>query len=253
MTRMFCLLPVLAIVGVVSPVGAQSIRGRVMDRGSGNGIAAAVVHAVTASGRSVGEALADSAGEFTLALRGAGSYRLRAGRIGYPRVTSPAFDVAPVEELRVDLYLSMGAVELDPLTITSREEKPRLPALERAGFYNRERTSPGIFMRREQVERNRDTRLSDVLGSLPGARRVSVQGKTGIVFGRTGLGGRLCTPAVFVDGNPVTRPELIDDVVQLASVEAMEVYRGTSQTPPPFSRGETGCGVIVIWTRERVS
>jgi hypothetical protein len=45
---------------------------------------------------------------------------------------------------------------------------------------------------------------------------------------------------------------VIDDIVHVGAIEAMEVYRGPSQTPPRFAGGEMGCGVVVIWTQRRV-
>lgn len=246
--------PALAIVLLMVPAAlqAQSVSGRVVDRATDRPIPATSVVALTGSGRLIGEVLADSAGRFTLALRGAGSYRLRAERIGYRPVTSPEFDVSSAEALAVDLHLSAGAVELDPLTITSRAEPPHVPGLERAGFYQRERTSPGVFMRREEVIRKGGNRMSELLTRVPGVRRVVAQGITGVTLGRLGPGGRVCSPAVFLDGQPVARPEGIDDIIQVTAIEAVEVYRGPSQTPARFAGPEIGCGVIVIWTQEQV-
>lgn len=246
--------PVLALIllSVPASLHAQSVSGRVVDRATDRPIPATSIVAVTGAGRVIGEVLADSAGRFTVALRGAGTYRLRAERIGYHPVTSPEFDVSSAEVLAVDLRLSAGAVALDPLTITSRAEPPHVPGLERAGFYQRERTSPGVFMRREEVLRKGGTRMSELLTRVPGVRRVVAQGRAGVTLGRQGPGGRSCSPAVFLDGQPVARPEGIDDIIAISAVEAVEVYRGPSQTPARFAGPEIGCGVIVIWTQQQV-
>ena len=244
-------LLVMIVLSGASSLHAQSVEGNVLDRGTGRAVPEVAVTALTESGRVVGRALADSAGKFVVHLAGGGSYHLRADRIGYRQVMSPAFEVAHREALQVDLYLSAGAVELDPLTITSRAEPPHLPYLERSGFYQRERTNPGVFMRREDVERNRGGRMSDLLAKIPGVRRATVQGRPAVSLGRA-AGGRVCTPGVFVDGQPVVRSEGIDDIVHVAAIEAVEVYRGPSQTPARFSNAESGCGVIVIWTQRNV-
>lgn len=34
-----------------------------------------------------------------------------------------------------------------------------------------------------------------------------------------------------------------------AGIEGIEIYTGTSQTPPQYNRTSGGCGVILIWTR----
>ncbi|HEY0093341.1 MAG TPA: carboxypeptidase-like regulatory domain-containing protein, partial [Archangium sp.] len=95
-----------------------------MDRGTQGAIASATVVARSESGRVVGQTVADTAGKFVLALNAPGSYHLRAERIGYRPVTTVGFDVDPHETVQVDLFLGVGAVELDPLTITSRAGRP---------------------------------------------------------------------------------------------------------------------------------
>ncbi|HEX8670823.1 MAG TPA: carboxypeptidase regulatory-like domain-containing protein [Longimicrobium sp.] len=246
--------PVLAFALLTVPAAlhAQSVSGRVVDRATDRPIPATSVVAENGSGRVIGQVLADSAGRFTVALRGAGRYRLRADRIGYQPVTSAEFDVSSAEALAVDLHLSAGAVELDPLTITSRAAPPHVPGLERAGFYQRERTSPGVFMRREEVIRKGGTRMSELLTRVPGVRRVVAGGRAGVTLGRQGPGGRSCSPAVFLDGQPIARPEGIDEIIAISAVEAVEVYRGPSQTPARFAGPEVGCGVVVIWTQQQV-
>ncbi|HEY0036970.1 MAG TPA: carboxypeptidase regulatory-like domain-containing protein [Longimicrobium sp.] len=230
---------------------AQAVRGRIVDRATMAPIPTTEVTAVTAGGRRIGRTMSDSAGAFSLDLRSAGSYRLEAQRIGYRTVTSPGFDVGAREALEVDLHMSVESINLDPLVIHSRSEPPHLADLERAGFYGRERTAPGLFLRRDDIARTRGARMSDVLGTIPGVRRATIQGRAGVSLGRSGGTGRACPPAVFLDGMPVVRAEGIDDIIHVAAIEAMEVYRGPSQTPPQFAGPETGCGVIVIWSRRK--
>lgn len=247
LNRWFLALAVLA----AAPLRAQSVEGHVVDPGTQLPIATAVVTVLTHSGQVAGSAQTDSAGRFSVALRRPGEYRIHAKRLGYREVTSPGFDVAAREALVVDLHMSASAVELEPLTIRSRAEPPRLAHLQAVGFYDRERHSPGIFMRREDVQRTRGGRMTDVLAAIPGSRRAMIQGRSAVSIGRSGGMGRACPPAVFVDGLPVIRAEIIDDIIHVGAVEAVEVYRGPSQTPARFAGGEIGCGVVVIWTQRR--
>ncbi|MBW3656409.1 MAG: carboxypeptidase regulatory-like domain-containing protein, partial [Gemmatimonadetes bacterium] len=205
---------------------AQTVRGRVVDGATKLPIPMASVSALNSAGRPLDRTAADSAGYFAVELRGAGAYRLRAERVGYRAVTSPDFDLGAREALEVELHMTVMSVNLDPLVITSRAEPPRLTALDRVGFYVREQNSPGLFMRREDIARTRGARLSDVLGTIPGARRATIQGRAGVSLGRSGGTGRACPPAVFLDGMQVVRAEGIDDIVHVAAVEALEVYRG---------------------------
>jgi len=244
-------LIIAALLSCPAPLLAQAVAGRVIDRGTDKPIPQAAVTVLDGAGRVAARTVSDTAGRFSVQLGRPGGYRLRAVRIGYHQVTTPGFDVAMREALEADVYLSAGAVDLEPLTITSRPEPPRRRNLELAGFYERERNGPGTFLRREAIERSQRPRMTDILAALPGVRRTTVQGRPAITLGRS-ASSRPCSPAVFIDGQPLTRPEAIDDIVHVAAIEALEVYRGPSQTPARFAGVEAGCGVIVIWTQQRV-
>lgn len=246
-----CRLLAFAVLASAAPLHAQSVQGHVLDPATQRPVPTVVVTAMTRTGDVVGRTRTDSAGRFVLPLGRSGEYRLNAKRIGYREVTSPGFDVSAYEALEVDLHLSATAVELEPLTIRSRAEPPRLRHLQEAGFYERERSYPGLFMRREDVQRTRGNRMSDVLATLPGSRRAVIGGRSAVSIGRSGGMGRACPPAVYVDGLPVFRAEIIDDVIHVGAVEAIEVYRGPSQTPARFAGDEIGCGVVVIWTQRK--
>lgn len=250
--RYSCSLVATAILIAAVPLASQSVEGRVVDPATRSPVPLVNVTVLTHAGRAAGQTQTDSLGRFTLVLDGPGEYRLRAQRIGYREVTAPGFGVSAGEVLEVDLRMSATTVELEPLTIMRRAEPVRLPHLSAAGFYDRERNSPGIFMRREDVQRTRWGRMSDVLATIPGARRATVGGRSAVSISRSGWIGRACPPAVFVDGLPVVRAEFIDDIIHVGAVEAVEVYRGPSQTPARFAGGEIGCGVVVIWSQRRV-
>jgi hypothetical protein len=240
-----------ACLSATVPLHAQTVSGKILDGATMLPIPAASVTALSSTGRRIDRAVADSAGFFALELRGAGGYRLFAERIGYRTVTSPDFDLRSREALEVELHMTVMTLNMEPLVIKSRAEPPRLAALIRAGFYLREQNAPGLFLRRDDIARTRGARLSEVLGTVPGARRATIQGRAGISLGRSGGTGRACPPSVFLDGMQVVRAEGIDDIVAVSAVEAIEVYRGPSQTPAQFAGGETGCGVVVIWTQRQ--
>ena len=246
------LLFAAAAVLTAAPLSAQSVSGRIFDRATERPVPEAVITAVTPAGRVMQRARSDTSGNFTIALPRAGAYQLRAERLGFQSFTSQGFEVDAKEELEVNLAMSTGTVELEPLTITSRAAPPRIPHLEHAGFYDRERHSPGTFMRQEDILRSRGTRVSDVLTRLPGARRGTVRGKQIVTISRSTGGATACPPSVFVDGQPLMAAGIIDDVIHVGSVEAMEVYRGPAETPARFSSAESGCGVVVIWTKRKV-
>jgi hypothetical protein len=72
----------------------------------------------------------------------------------------------------------------------------------------------------------------------------------------TGRGGRTfsshgCPIAYAIDGVPYEPASFgLDGEIGVDHVEAIEVYDAAT-APAQYSRRGTGCGVILIWTRER--
>jgi hypothetical protein len=236
-----------AAVVLAGPLAAQAVNGTVLDDDSGLPVRAVLVELRTARGRALGTAVTDSAGTFRLNVPEAGVFRLRAKRLGYQDVESPGFDVAAAEVLEVNLAIAATSVPLTPLTITSRPEPTRNLMLERVGFYQRQHRNAGTFLLRERIERNNGGRLSDLLSELNGVRRVMVRGAATISLNRQ----RNCSPQVVLDGQPLVESTRIDDIVALRSIEAIEIYRGPAEAPAEYAMRETGCGLLVIWTRGR--
>jgi TonB family protein len=86
-----------------------------------------------------------------------------------------------------------------------------------------------------------------MLREIPGVRigPVSNQGRA------IRLRGATCPPLVFVDGFPATAGEFDVDMIDLVTVEGIEVYSGMATVPPEFlgPRDLDRCGVIAIWSR----
>jgi hypothetical protein len=72
----------------------------------------------------------------------------------------------------------------------------------------------------------------------------------------TGRGGRTfsshgCPIAYAIDGVPYEPASFgVDGEIGVDNIEAIEVYDAAT-APAQYSRRGTGCGVILIWTRER--
>ena len=59
-----------------------------------------------------------------------------------------------------------------------------------------------------------------------------------------------CVLQYYVDGLFMSPGSFsVDDIVP-ADLEAIEIFRGPSEVPARFRGRETGCGLVVIWTRE---
>ncbi|HEX9939859.1 MAG TPA: carboxypeptidase regulatory-like domain-containing protein [Longimicrobium sp.] len=245
--------PQFAIAALVlcaaAPAGAQTVHGRVLERGSDAPIARVTVE--LRDGDLVrARAQTDSAGVFDLDVPGAGTYRLSAERVGYTRVLSERVVVASLDSLDVLFHMATDAVVLDPVRVSASQ---RLTSPLIVAFYERVAARrQGRFMTREQIATLRSVRTSDVL------RRVA-----GITMRPTRRGGVAlrarggCEPLVFIDGMQASmygNTFSVDDLVRPDDLEGIEVYSGAS-IPIQFVRDGpmgTNCGAIMLWTKQRV-
>lgn len=249
------LLAALALLAA-GPLAAQSIRGHVLDAGTGQPVAEATVALVSAEGRVLERERTDAAGAFSLAVREPGTYRVRAERIGYRAVATLPLEAGMRDVVDVELRMSTAEVVIDPLTVTARRQPPRLAALDAAGFYQRERSGLGRFLRREDIDRTRPREMSDVLRRLPGVRMIPVGrfGQFHVAMSRAASASAqtgVCLPRLYLDGNPIQlgAGETLDDLAQPEEIEAVEIYNGPAATPGVYGGAQSACGVIAMWTR----
>jgi len=154
----------------------------------------------------------------------------------------------------VDISLTPIARALEPVTIHARREvfSARL-----ADFNRRLEQHTGSFITRDQIEQNPNARLIDAIRRFPGVRVTTLRGAQGrtVTFA-----GSNCPPLVFVDGFPATAGAFDLDMIELGSLEGVEIYSTTTSIPPELMgpRGPDRCGVIGLWSspsraRERQS
>ena len=250
-----------AVLACAAPLAAQTVRGRVIDAASGEGVAQAQVQALTAEGRDAGRARTGPDGAFQLELRAPGTVRIQAERTGYRTTLTGDLPVALRETVEVEVRLAATAVAMEPLRVTARVEPPRRANLELSGFYERERLGIGKYLRREDLESRANQNLAQVLSRVQGTA-IQYQGaKQYIYFPRNGRPvlrqsfrgppQNACLPRLFVDGARVTYDANndINSVVNPGQIEGIEVYRGPSEIPVQYNDSNSMCGVIVIWTR----
>lgn len=233
-------------VSVATPLAAQTVRGRVIDASTGEGVPQAVVAAVTAEGnRRAGRTRTDATGAFSMPMR-AGRFRLQVDRTGYLQTLTEAMPVAAAETIAVELSVSAAPLTIAPLRVTARVEPPRRRSLELNGFYQRERLGIGRFVRREELEQHKDFSLALALSRVPGTIIQYVRTKQYIYFPRSN-----CRPWVYLDGVRMTIDRHLDinAVVSPTQIEAMEVYIGPAEVPPEWAAGRGACGVVLIWTK----
>jgi hypothetical protein len=224
--------------------------GRVLDRASGEGVAAAqlVLRDLSTSRQSRLESGQDGAFSISLA---AGRYELRTERVGYV-TRSDTIAVNGAEPVRLDVLLQIAPLEVDSVAVRTTPARPHL-----GGFWERRERRIGYYITREDIEKKNPQRLTDLLRSLPGAKVMSGPNGLGqfVSFARIrGIDGKLCPAALYVDGRPFRMSPIGVDDFYPDMVEAIEAYAGSSRLPPQFNAtgtpaGNPQCGVIVIWTR----
>lgn len=222
-----------------APAVAQGseVRGAVVDSASGVGISLAEV---LVDGRTV-HVLTDEHGAFRLSPAGEVPFTLRVRRLGFePRViavTAQPHSLLSIRLVPSSRYLDAVEVHAERSKYTGRL----------AGYYSRlERRTQGVFITREDLEREQPTQLTDMLQRQPGVR--ITRGRPGAQSIR--MRGRDCRPLVWLDGAPMSAGDVDIDSFSPTSLEGIELYLGSS-VPSGFqaARGQSDCGTVLLWSR----
>jgi len=114
------LFTLLAAAPCVSAQQASLVRGRVLDVDSRQPISAATVTIVDSSGTAISASMTDEAGSFLLAVLDAGTYRLRAERIGYRSAEQGPLELSVGDTVDVAIGMSPQPLLLDSILVSVR-------------------------------------------------------------------------------------------------------------------------------------
>lgn len=188
-------------------------------------------------------ALTDSMGAF--ALRGVpqGPVALSVRRIGFAPATS-MWDLGAIT-LSLDLHIARFPTVLPTVYARARHE-PYDARL--AGFYRRVNQKFGYYITRAQIDSLGTFRMTDVLERIPGVRKYTMAGALGT---SVTMAGSRCAPLVMVDGFPASLGRFDLNMIDLTTVEGIEVYLHGSSVPSELAGtyGMENCGLIAIWSR----
>lgn len=241
-------LTALALCLAAAPAAAQNLRGQVVDDDTGAPLEGVHVVLLDADDAISDEGFTDDEGRFALRAPEAGTWVVAADFIGYGSVGSDPIDVGREEQLTLEIRMSVEAVPLEPVVVTSRRSHFN-PDIQ--DFYERaERGGSfgiGRFITREDIALRMTSHPSDLLRTVPGIR---------VVPGRRGASNKIemtrgCTPAIYLDGiqiNRVGSDAYLDELVATSSIEGIEIYRGAVQQAGRYYDSR-GCGLILVWTR----
>jgi len=185
-------------------------------------------------------AIADSSGRFAFRELMPGTYRLEIRAVGYAE-GAWRLRVAPGRQLD-------HAFDLEPLTVPLRpvvvEGERGRPAGRLVDFERRRSGKMGYFITTQDIDRLNASNLADVLGTVRG---VALDCSAGVCIARMARAQPGCEPQYFIDG--VEASPYFARNTPPHDVVGLEVYRGPSELPAEFTGSNSGCGVIVIWTR----
>ncbi|HVG46397.1 MAG TPA: carboxypeptidase regulatory-like domain-containing protein [Longimicrobium sp.] len=111
-----------AALAAAGPARAQVVHGALVDT-AGRPVEQVLVALVGPGGRQVGGALTSASGEFRIRAPGAGRYSLRAERVGYASVVTPAFELKDGETREQRMVASGRAVALQGVVVTPRNRR----------------------------------------------------------------------------------------------------------------------------------
>jgi hypothetical protein len=248
-----------AVLGVLLSAASASAQtrfsGTVLDDQTGQPIAGARVEILDWGARKLAERVTDANGAFEYTFSRPNTFRVRVTRLGYARVVTPEISTGRNSYLNVQVRMKSDTVLLAPLAVVARGQAPASPLLD--GFYARAGAGFGTYYTREDIERIRPTRLSDLVLRTPGFFISGTNAGRHLYSSRTGGVYRDCPAQIYIDGfllNPRgQRGEVIgstlDDSVLPQDVEGIEIYRGLSTVPAEFLNLDAKCAVVAVWTR----
>lgn len=185
----------------------------------------------------------DHNGNFRLGGLPGGTQSIEVRQIGYaPR--RYAVDLSPDKVSKIDPVLEERAVVLEAVEVAAKKGSG-IP-----GFDQRKKNGFGTYITRDDIEKRGAIRTTDLFRTIPGVQVLWNGSGYTVQMSRASTG--YCPVQYYIDGSPFlsTGGDDMDQIVQPQDIQAIEVYKGPTETPAEFQgAGSASCGTIVIWTR----
>lgn len=200
--------------------------------------------------------VSNDSGEFHLDRVPSGRVKVMVRRLGF-QPDSKKLSLQTGDTRQVKFVLEGLVEELEAVIVTAREgASGRMQE-----FWARRMVGIGVFITRAEIERRHPPRTADLFQQVMGVHVVSGGNgeSTRLVTGRQSvsatalnrsIGSGGCQMQYYVDGIFMTPGTFTVDEITPDMIEAVEVFRGPSETPARFRQRDTACGLVVIWTRE---
>jgi hypothetical protein len=179
-----------------------------------------------------------------------GEYLLIVRRIGY-RPTSAVVQVSEPDTLRLSYTLEGVTNTLDTVVVTARRQSIRMQE-----FESRRKLGFGQFMTQDEINQRNTVYATELFRKFPSVNvSPSLTSALPIYYALSRREGGdpnvgACPMQLFVDGVKLPTPFNLDLLPSPKELAGIEVYAGSSTTPPQYAGYNTGCGVILIWTKD---
>jgi hypothetical protein len=210
-------------------------------------------------------------GEFRLTDVPVGTHEIFVRRVGYGAITAPITFAANDEEERRLVLRPLNVLDSVEV-VAARTDRALLE------FEENRKLGLGHFITREELDKNRNLKMGEVLAMVPGSGVVRGRSSGAWVMSKRYVGsissalgqssGSVYTPSptermlglvkgcyaqVYLDNRLMNfgKPTEPFDVNSVPSeqIEAVEWYASAAQTPGRYSGLNSNCGVLVIHTR----
>jgi hypothetical protein len=191
----------------------------------------------------------------------AGQYVLVLRRSGY-RPTSVVVEVAAADTLRLSYTLERGATMLEAAVVTTPSLTRRMTE-----FESRRKFGRGEFLDEAEINKRNAVYATDLMrrftsvnvspnttkssGGMPEQYALSRREGGTLNGNLSGGGGGYCAMTVFVDDVKMPTPFNLDLLPSPRILAGIEVYAGSATAPPRWAGFDTGCGIILVWTKDQ--
>jgi hypothetical protein len=236
----------LLILGAAGRVGAQetaALSGRVTDRSTGKAVPSAEV-IYLADSRAV---TTDTGGRYAFKNlpAGVGQFLVRAPHFpalhiivelaaGQEFVRPVALDSTPLGRLA-------AAQALPPVSVSAEAPVMNYRLI---GFEQRKKNGHGQYLSEDDIVRSGAYNLADAVKHMRGVTYEC--GGGGGCFIRMARAPMQCLPEYIVDDQVMND---FGPLTPIRDIIAVELYTGPTEVPGEYAGRNSGCGVVVIWTR----
>jgi len=205
-------------------------------------------------------------GRFRVNAVPSGQYLLIVKRIGY-RPASQVIDVPELDTVRLSYTLERAVVsELDTIRVMAKSQSKRMDA-----FDARRKAGMGEFMSVDEINKRNSVYATELVRKFQSVNVQLVQSSKGAqqkhypvsrratgslsamptALGEEPIPAGVCVLTVFVDDVMMPTPFDLDLLPSPRDLQGIEVYSGSATIPPQYNGLNRGCGVMLVWTKDR--